>query len=85
MTLVLFREKDKKNKIKCNNHNIFNYLKAKDFWDNEIYNNDKFKKNIYELRIINVQINQIIWLYNYLVDYNKKDKDIESKKKEDDY
>ena len=86
MTLVLFREKDKKSKIKNNSKNIINFLKAPDFWDNKIYNNEKFKKNIYELKIINIQINQIIWLYNYLVDYKdeKKDKKIESEKKEND-
>ena len=84
ISLSLFREKDKKNKIKLNIHNIINYLKVPDFWDNKIYNDVEFLKNLYELRTINIQINQIIWLYNYLIDYKEsnKDKDIESKKKE---
>ena len=86
MTIVLFREKDKKNKIKNNCQNIINYLKAPDFWDNKIYTNEKFKKSMYELKIINIQINQIIWLYNYLVKNKseKKDKKKERKKKKND-
>ena len=86
MTLVLFREKDKTNKIQCNIHNIIDYLRTSDFWDNKIYNNDEFQKNLYELRIINIQINQIVWLYDYLVDNkgDKQDKGNESKKKGND-
>ena len=67
MVLVLFREKDKKNKIQYNIQNIINYLKTSDYWDNDIYNNEKFQEDLYELRIINIQINQIVWLYDYLV------------------
>jgi hypothetical protein len=67
MTLVLFREKDKKNKIQCNIDNIIDYLRKPDFWDNNIYDDETFQKNLYELKIINIKINQILWLYNYLV------------------
>jgi hypothetical protein len=66
MALVLFREEDKKHKIQYNIENIINYLRKPDFWENEIYNNKKFQKNLYDLKIINIKINQIIWLYNYL-------------------
>ena len=58
MTLVLFREKDKNNKIKLNTHNIINYLQEPDFWDNKIYQNEKFHKNLYELHH---------YIYNYFL------------------
>ena len=38
MTLVLFNEKDKENKIKGNKKNIISYLNVADFWDKNIYN-----------------------------------------------
>ena len=60
ITLVLFREEDKENKIKSNKKNIVNYLKAKDLWDKNIYNDEKFNENLNELKIINIQINQIL-------------------------
>ena len=72
MTLILFREEDKENKVKQNSKNIFNYLKARDLWDMNIYNDDKFNENINKLQNINFQINQILWLYNYLIN-NKED------------
>ena len=83
MALVLFREKDKNSKIKLNIHNVIDYIKAPDFWYNKIYSDENFPKCLYELRIINIHINQTIWLYNYLVDYkeDKEDKDKERKKK----
>ena len=86
MALVLFREKDKSNKIKMNTHNIVNYLQAPDFWKNQIYKKEKFKKGLYELRIINIQINQIVWLFNYLIgpERGNKDKENKNKKKEKD-
>ena len=66
MTLVLYREEDKE-KIKYNSKNIFYYLKAPDLWDKNKYNDEKFNENINKLKKINIKINQIIWLYNYLV------------------
>ena len=68
ITLVLFREEDKGNKIEPNRKNIVNYLKGKDLWDKNIYNDEKFNLNLNELKAINFQINQILWLYNYLID-----------------
>ena len=65
-TLVLFLEEDKENKIKSNNNNLINYLKASDFWSNDIYENDDFNKNLNELKTINVPVSQILYLYKYL-------------------
>ena len=72
ISLVLFLEedKDKEKKIKFNRNNIINYLKAVDFWKTDF--NEKFLKNLDELKIKNFQVNQIISLYEIL------DKDIES-------
>ena len=66
-SLVLFREKDKENKIKLNIKNIFDYFKSPDLWDNKIYKDKRFIQNLNELKLCNIQINQIIWLYSYLV------------------
>lgn len=68
--LVLFREKEK-NKIKENRKNIVNYLKVPDLWDYEIYANEKFIENLNELKSYNIQINQILELYNLLVEDNE--------------
>ena len=65
-TLVLFLEEDKQNKIKLNRNNLVNYLRASDLWSNDIYNHDNFNENLNELKMINVQINQIISLYEVL-------------------
>ena len=63
IALVLFRE----NKIKSNRKNLIDYLKSPDLWDEKIYINEKFKHNINELKQIKIQVNQILWLYDYLV------------------
>ena len=65
-TLVLFLEEDKENKLKNNRNNIVNYLKEPDLWNQEIYEDENFNKNINELKSINAPINQIISLYEYL-------------------
>ena len=67
ISLVLFREKDKENKIKSNRKNLIDYLKSPDLWDNKIYKDEKFNLNLNELKLCNIQINQTLWLYNYLV------------------
>ena len=36
IALVLFREKDKENKIKSNRKNLIDYLKTPDLWDEKI-------------------------------------------------
>ena len=62
MTLVLFREEDKENKIKSNRKNILNYLKAEDLWDKNKYRDEKFNENLNQLKNINIQINHILCL-----------------------
>ena len=74
ITLVLFREKDKINKIKLNKQNIVNYLNCSDLWKNEIYEDDKFKENLDKLRICDIPINHILLLYDYLTN-NDSEKD----------
>lgn len=41
---VLYLEEDKENKIKLNNNNIVNYLKPKDLWDRDVYEDEYFKR-----------------------------------------
>jgi len=67
MTLVLFNEKDKDNKIKGNKKNLFIYLNVEDLWDKDIYNDtNNFNLDLVELKKCNIQINKIIWLYDFL-------------------
>ena len=66
MALVLFKESDKKNKIKANKINIFNYLNVKDLWDKKIYEDSRFEEDLNELKKLNIKINTIVWLYDYL-------------------
>ena len=72
MILVLFRGEGKE-KIKSNSKNIVNYLKAPDLWEKNIYNDEKFNEDLDKLKKINIKVNQIIWLYNYLAG-NKQEK-----------
>ena len=65
--LVLFRETDKLNKIKLNRKNVFDYLKQPDFWNNEIYKNEKFLENLDKLKSCDIPINHILHLYDYLI------------------
>jgi len=67
MTLVLFLEDYKEDKIKSNRNNIINYLKAPDLWNKNLYDDaQNFYLNLNELKSINAQINQIIPLYEFL-------------------
>ena len=70
VTLVLFREKDRENKIKNNRRNLIDYLKVPDLWDNKKFDREKekFNENLNELKQFKIQINQTLWLYNYLVE-----------------
>ena len=67
ITLVLFLEEDKEMKIKANCNNIVNYLKTSDLWDKDIYNDNDFNKNLNELKSFNIQINQIVSLYDFFI------------------
>ena len=66
MTLVLFLEDDKENKIKSNHNNIINYLKSPDLWSKDTYEEPNFYLNLNELKSADVKINQIIHLYELL-------------------
>ena len=68
--IVLFLNlvNDKENKIRRNPNNMVNYLDIPDIWDKSIYNNENFKKELDNLKKINVKINQIIYLYDFLGD-----------------
>ena len=66
MTLVLFLEDDKENKIKSNHNNIINYLKSPDLWSKDTYEEPNFYLNLNELKSADVKINQIIHLYEFL-------------------
>jgi hypothetical protein len=68
--IVLFLNlvNDKENKIRGNQNNMVNYLDIPDIWDKSIYDNENFKKELDNLKKINVKINQIIYLYDFLGD-----------------
>ena len=67
ISLVLYREKekDKDKKIKSNRKNIIEYLKAKDLWEANIYNNENFEKNLEKIKSLNIKIKEILWLCFY--------------------
>ena len=74
MALVLFNEKDKVNKIKGNKRNLFNYLNVADLWDKNIYEDtNNFNSDLVELKKCNIQVNKIIWLYDFLVEEEEED------------
>ena len=75
ITLVLYRETDKENKIKLNRKNVFNNLNSPDFWNNKIYKNDKFLDDFNELKLCDIPINHILHLYNYLISNEMKTDD----------
>ena len=62
ITLVLFLEEDKDNKIKSNRNNIVNYLNGPDLW-REKYKEDDFKSNLNELKKWRVPVCNILELY----------------------
>ena len=66
ISLVLFLEDDKENKIKNNYNNIINYLYVEDLWNNNIFSNAEFDNNLKELKCFNIPINQIISIYEIL-------------------
>ena len=75
ISIILYREKDKENKIKNNNKNIIDYLKEKDLWKNKDIKDDIFNKNLIQIKSLNIKIKEILWLYFYLTD--NKDEDFE--------
>ena len=63
---TIFLEEDKEKKINSNLNNVMNYLKSVDLWDKNIYENEDFNSNLNNLKLLNVHINQIIYLYDNL-------------------
>ena len=63
-TLELFQGKNKASKKKYND-NLFDYLDYSDLWAKDIYDNSNFSKNLNELKLCNIKINQIITLYEF--------------------
>ena len=80
ISIVLYREKDKENKIQQNTKNIIEYLKEKDLWKKIDIKDDKFIENLIAIKSLNIKIKEILWLYFYLI--NNKDEDFEKDVKE---
>jgi len=67
ISLFLYNEEDKENKIKNNSKNISFYLDIEDLWDSRIFNNkEALKKILIDINELNISINQIIPLYRLL-------------------
>ena len=90
--IILFNEKNKI-KIKNNYNNITNYLNYKDLWKKEVYDDQDFNRDLFELKKCNFKINQIILLYEFLGgdidegyfdDVNTKINDKKKKKEKED-
>ena len=59
-------EKDKENNIKENNNNIVNYFDIPDLWDKAISGKGDFHKELNDLKELNIKLNQVIYLYDFL-------------------
>jgi len=68
IVLYLNFEKDKENNIKQNENNIINYLNIIDIWDITTYSKENFKEELNNLKQLKIKMNQIISLYDFLVD-----------------
>lgn len=66
IALFLSFEKDKENNIKENDNNIVNYLDIPDLWDITISEKGNFHKELNNLKQLNVKVNQIVSLYEFL-------------------
>ena len=64
--LFLNMEKDKENNIKENKNNIVNYLDIPDIWDSATSNKRNFREELDNIKGLNISINQILYLYDYL-------------------
>jgi hypothetical protein len=76
ITLVLYREKekDKDKKIKYNKKNIIDYLKRKDLWEQNTFDNRKFEENLLKIKEVNIKIKEILYFYYYLINKDKSEK-----------
>ena len=69
IVLFLNFEKDKENNIKQNENNIINYLNnLDDIWDITTMSKENFKEELNNIKKLNIKINQIISLYDFLGD-----------------
>ena len=59
---------DKENNIKENQSNIINYLDIQDIWEKTIYIDKNFHDELNNLKKMNIKINQIMLLYDFLGD-----------------
>ena len=82
MSIILYREEDKENRIKLNKNNIVGYLKEQDLWENNNIKikDEKFDDNLSTIKSFKIKIKEIICLYYYLTD--NKDEDFENDIKE---
>ena len=85
ISLFLHLEKDNENNIKENKNNLVNYLDIPDIWDMAISSKSNFQKELKNLKELNVKINQVVSLYDYLgEDINEKFfEDVEQSLKKD--
>ena len=73
IVVFLSKEKNKSNKIKLNENNIINYLNIQDIWDKNIYEMKDFMDELDELKNLNIQLNQVIYLYEILRPENNEE------------
>ncbi len=57
---------NKENNIKENNNNIVNYFDIPDLWDKAISGKGDFHKELNDLKELNIKLNQVIYLYDFL-------------------
>ena len=61
-------EKDKENNIKQNENNLINYFDILDLWDITAFFKENFKEELNNIKQLNIKVNQIVSLYDVLVD-----------------
>ena len=61
-------EKDKENNIKQNENNLINYFDILDLWDITTFSKENFKEELNNIKQLNIKVNQIVSLYDVLVD-----------------
>ncbi len=75
ITLYLYKENDKEEKIKKNTNNVVNYLNIKDIWIDISTNKKEFKEELKDIKKLKIQINQILYIYELLTDDKTKEED----------
>ena len=68
IVLFLNFEKDKENTIKQNENNLINYFDILDLWDITTFSKENFKEELNNIKQLNIKVNQIVSLYDDLVD-----------------